>query len=275
MANFCFRNQPQQFWSWARTAARMAYGDMSPLFDLCLLASDDAQTVFDRVISGRRFAEREYLAYLTRHGRLRDAHLAGQSIAAGAGPADRDALLDYVDHALGGAQATAALEIWNALCRRRLLPYQPSTATTLVNGDFAQTISTRGFDWIERPATGVMLFQSRQNGPALEVALSGNQPERCEILAHFVAVDSPGVYVLRFQYRTADLPRESGLIWSAGPEQEFAISATGDWTEGNWRFLTSNPTARLVLAYRRAPGTTRKEGKLFLRRVELKEDASL
>ena len=88
-------------------------------------------------------------------------------------------------------------------------------------------------------------------------------------------VDSPGVYVLQFQYRTADLPRESGLIWSAGPEQEFAISATGDWTERNWRFLTSNPAVRLVLAYRRARGTTRKEGKLFLRRVELKEDASL
>ena len=219
MANFCFRNRPQQFWPWARSAARMAYGDMSPLFDICLLASGDAKEVFDRVVAGRRFAEREYLAYLTRHSRLRDAHLAARSLAGSAGLADREALLNYVDGALAGAEATGALDIWNALCGRGLVPYQPSTATTLVNGDFARPISSRGLDWIERPATGVMLFQSGENDPGLEIALSGKQPERCEILAHFLPLDSGGAYVLQFQYRVADLPRKSGLIWSAGPEQ--------------------------------------------------------
>ena len=273
MANFYFRNQPERFWPWARTAAGMAYGDMSPLFDLCLHTDADAQTVLDRVVAGRRFAEREYLVYLIKLDRLTDAHVAALRIARTAGRPDREALLNYVERSLAAGRSVPALEIWNELCVRRLVPYRAATPGTLVNGDFRQPMLSRGFDWVERQAAGVLMSRMPETGPGLEIALSGNQPERCEILAHYVPVAPRKAYVLRFQYRTAELPKDTGVIWSVDPRQEFPLAAAADWAQGQWRFETSRDAARLVLAYRRAPGTTRQEGTVYLRRVELQEES--
>jgi O-antigen ligase len=271
MANFYFRNRPDRFWPWARAASAMAYADMSPLFDLCFHTGSDARTVLERVVAGRRFAEREYLAYLTRLSRLQDAHAAALRIARTAGAADREALLHYVDRSLRASRAQAALEVWNSLCLRRLVPYRAALAGTLVNGDFGQPMLNRGFDWMERPATGVMLFQSSAGGAELEIALSGKQPERCEILAHYVPVAPRSAYRLRFEYRTAELPKHTGVIWSVDPRQEFELAAAPEWSPGEWRFEAPADATRLVLAYRRAPGTTRREGAVFLRQVQLKE----
>ena len=273
LANFYFRNRPESFWPWAHTAAGMAYGDLSPLFDLCFHAADGAQVVLDRVASGSRFAEREYLAYLTRRGRLRDAHAAALRLAPAAAVADREPLLNYVEGSIAAGRALPALEVWNQLCARRLVPYRASAAGSLVNGNFAQPILNRGFDWIERPAGGVVLYQTGAGSPALEISLSGRQPERCEILAQYVPATPRAVYVLRFRYRTSELPKDTGLLWSVDKDQELNLAAAPEWARAEWRFLAPAEAARLVLAYRRAPGTTRREGTVFLREVELKEES--
>ena len=68
----------------------------------------------------------------------------------------------------------------------------------------------------------------------------------------------------------AELPKETGVTWSVDPRQEFELEAAPDWSRGEWRFQAPADAARLVLAYRRALGTTRREGTIFLRQVELK-----
>jgi hypothetical protein len=107
----------------------------------------------------------------------------------------------------------------------------------------------------------------------LEIALSGKQPERCEILAHYLPVAPRSAYRLRFEYRTAELPNDTGLVWSVDRRQEFELPAASEWSRAEWRFQVPADAARLVLAYRRAPGTTRREGAVFLRKVQLKEES--
>jgi hypothetical protein len=54
--------------------------------------------------------------------------------------------------------AGEAAEIWNALCRRRLLslePLDPAGDRLVTNGDFLQAPSGRGFDWRLVEQTGV------------------------------------------------------------------------------------------------------------------------
>jgi tetratricopeptide (TPR) repeat protein len=272
-ANFYFRNdQPERFWQWARRAAEMSYGSLGSLFDLCFLLTNDAQTVLDRVVVPRRLVEREYLAYLIDHERLADAHLAALRIAPTGGDGDREILLNYVDRTLATSRFTNALEIWNQLCRRRLVPYPAAAAGTLVNGDFAQPILNRAFDWRLAAIDGAVAAQARAGGPGLDVAFSGKQPENCEIMSHFVPLAKGATYVLRFQYRTDDLPEETGLLWSVGAGSQRELPASQEWSAQQWQFQAPDDAARLVLEYRRRLGTTRIEGTLRIRQVQLTQE---
>ena len=92
-------------------------------------------------------------------------------------------------------------------------------------------------------------------------------------MSHFVPLIKSAGYVLRFQYRTADLPRQTGLYWSLAGQQQPPLAAAGNWSSAEWRFQAPADTARLVFAYRRCPGTTRREGKLLLRKIDLKTES--
>ena len=269
IANFYFRqNQPQPFWSWARTAAERAYGDTGPLLDLCFHLTDDALTVLDRVVVPKLLVEQRYLAYLASHESLVNSDQAALRIARQARSTDRQALLDYVDQSLAAGRFASAFDIWNELCRGRLLPYGTGSAGALANGDFAQPILNRGFDWNLASAAGVTAM--RLGDPALQIRFSGSQPEQFDIMSHFVPLVKNTGYILRFQYRTLDLPPQTGLFWSLAGQQQPPLAAAEDWSSAEWRFQASADTARLVFAYRRCPGTTRGEGKLLLRKIELK-----
>jgi hypothetical protein len=183
----------------------------------------------------------------------------------------RQVLLDYIDQSLAAGRFTSAFEIWDELCRKRLLPYEAGSTVILVNGDFAQPILNRGFDWNIISNTGVAAM--RLGGSGLQIMFSGNQPEQVDILSHFVPVVKSAVYVLRFQYRTADLPRQTGLFWSLAGQQQSPLAAAEDWSPAEWQFQAPASAARLVLNYRRFPGTTRGAGKLLLRKVELKAES--
>ncbi len=274
LANFYLRNdRPELFWEWSRRAAWLAYDDLTSLLDLCFHRTDDAGTVMRRVVTGKRSVERQYLTYLIQHQRLADAHAAAMSMAATAADADRDLLLAYVDRSLEAARGADAVDIWNHLCSRRLLPYAVAPAGTLVNGDFRQPILQHGFDWILPESTGITQIQTREGGAALEIAFSGKQNEACQLLQHFVWFATHSDYVLRFQYRTDELPAETGLSWSVGNGPAFPLTASPDWATAEWHFQARSELGRIILAYRRSPGTTRHEGSLRLRRIELKEQS--
>jgi O-antigen ligase len=275
LSNFYFRScKFDAFWQWARTAATVAPGGMAPLFDLCFAVTSDASLVTSRVVDGRRSVEREYLQFLIARGQFGAARRAALRLAVNADTGDRDPLLEYVDASIGAARFEDAATVWNELCSRRLLPYAPVSGGTLVNGDFARTVLNRGFDWQMGAPGCATVALTRSGGSALELFLTGNRPDTCEIYRQFLYLRPGTERVLRFQYRTLDLPDRTGLRWSIGTQEGAELLASSQWTDGEWRWAPARASGRLCLSYRRDSGSTRREGILFLRQVRLEPDTA-
>jgi hypothetical protein len=217
--------------------------------------------------------ELEFLSYLLEHQRVGDARLVASRISASPRSEDREVLLNYVDRAIGAGQTMEAREVWNAMSRTRLLAYDPKESVGIVNGAFLRPILGRGFDWRVPEVEGITAAELRDGGPALEVTFSGRQPTASEFLAQDVPVLKGAEYILQFEYRTTGIPTPTGLSWSVGAGTEFALAPSDEWTAAAWHFTAPADTARLVLAYRRALGTTRIEGTLWLRRVGMLRSA--
>jgi hypothetical protein len=269
-ANFYFRrNRVEEFWSWARAAARISCDDPRPLFDLCFRVTNDAGEVLDRVVGRQRRVERQYLAYLVAERRWPDAHALAARIAGRPEAADRDPLLAYIDAALAAGQAIPAFQVWQALGRGRLPPGASQETALLANGEFTRKISNRAFDWRVPATPGVETGQTQEGRPRLCLAFSGQQPERCEILSHPLALEIGGAYVLRFQYRTSALPKQTGLYWFLDNGREYPIDASEAWQSAAWPFEAVREAERLSLGCRRLLGTTRIEGSIALRGMVL------
>jgi tetratricopeptide (TPR) repeat protein len=232
LGDFYFHRQDaKKFWPVVREALNVSYGDVSAQFRQGWGLTRDADFILQRAIPDRPAVLRQYLNFLVSEGRLDAAvPVAGRVLA----KADRDAapsLVNYCDRMLADWRGEDALAIWNGLVERKLIAE-----------------SGHGFDWriaeapeihVERAADGWML------------RFSGRQPESAEILSRYVPL-VPGR-----RYRVSGTPAESGLqcrLLVADGRDLLSLpqplaNARGSVTLG-----------RLVLAYRRVPGTTRIEG---------------
>jgi O-antigen ligase len=273
LANFYFRSgQLEKVWPWAKAAVKVYRGDLRPLFELCFLAADNAGPAVDAMVAGRPAAERQLLSYLLEHRLLPAAQSLALRIAKRASrDDDRDVLLDDVDVQLTSGSAAAAWEVWQQLCRG--LVKCDIAPSGLSNGDFRWPILNRGFDWLLSSVSGVEVAQIRNGAPQLSLSFSGKEPEDCVLLAHFVPLRAGVRYTMDFEYRTAGLPPHTGLFWSAGAEPAYQIDSMENWTAARWNFCSTGETGRLLLSYRRYPGTTRIEGVVFLRNVRLEREA--
>jgi tetratricopeptide (TPR) repeat protein len=257
LANYYFRRgDPAHFWPWARASLLMGYGDLKPVFRLCWDMSQDAGLIFERAIPARREVLDAYVWFLMQQGRLAASEAAAAKLAA----------------------VRPALEVWNTLCNRRLLPYAPldPDRAPLTDGGFRAASVGGGFAWRLAPAPGVTIGRNR-SPRYLWVAFSGDQPETCTPLLQFVPVTPGARYSLRFEYHTSELPPASGLRWSVFDARTGSDLATAspwlsnpDWKPAELRFAA--PAAglvRLTLTCQRLPGATRIEGSLGLRQLTL------
>lgn len=270
LTNFYFRTgQASRFWDWAQAAAAISYGELSPLFDVCFLVTNDAGVVLSRAVPHRREAERKYLRYLMVRGRVEDARAAAMRIASAPVDEDREILLKYTDLALAKGSSSAARQVWNALSSHALISYPSVAPGVLVNADLSRPLFGRGFDW--RPDEGkcAVVARTKLPEPAIEILFSGRQPEECEALDHVLEVTPNRRYVLRFQFTTRDLPSRTGLRWTIGNGRDFDFPEAASWTDGVWQIESRQGFSRLALAYRRSTGTSRIEGALLVRRIRL------
>jgi O-antigen ligase len=273
LANFYFRSgKPEKAWPWIRTATNVYHGDLRPVFELCFLLSDSAESVIEPMIAGRPAAERQFLSFLLDQKRFSAAQATALRIADRATAEDRNVLLDHVDVQLSAGHGAAAWEVWRRFCAA--LAVCDSAPAGLSNGDFRWPIINRGFDWLLVPVVGVDAAQVREGGPALSLSFSGKEPELCGLLVHFVSLRTGARCHMRFEYRTAGLPPRTGLYWSDGAEPAYFLDAAENWTAADWSFSSPGETGRLLLGYHRSPGTTRLEGGLLLRNVRLECAAS-
>jgi hypothetical protein len=270
LANYYFRrNNSAQFWRWVREALAINYGDLTSLFRLCWRMSSDPEIIRSRALPADRRTNRSYLYFLLAENRLDAAEPIALQLASAATSEDAGVLLDFIDRSLAPpTHISSIVTAWNSLCTRNVLPFSPIALDRVItNGDFRVALTSRGFDW--RVPPGPDISAVRVSPRELRIDLSGKQPEQSELLIQFVPVLTAKSCRFRFSYKTSGAPAESGLQWRILAAASPPLSGD-DWKPSELTFSTrDNKLARLVLGYSRASGTSRWEGAITLRDVEL------
>jgi hypothetical protein len=295
LTNYYYRrDETERFWKWAGSAARMIPGDPMPLFRLCGRVVEDGR-LMERLAIREPDVRAAYLAYLVGRERV---DVAGQATAGVLGAnrsEDVPLLLTACDRMMEQARPGQALGIWNQLAAHGRIPFgalDPDRGQSLTNGEFTLAPSSRGFDW-RLPGVDGVSSSSEENPPGLRLTFSGRQPESCEALVQYLPVLEREGFELRFVYQTSGIPAGSGLswgltevnggrslvLWRAGEDGRVMESAAGlsadVETRGKLAFVAPAGCrfVRLALSYQRATGTTRIEGFIILRRMELARTA--
>jgi hypothetical protein len=201
LAQYYFRrNDRQAFTRWSREAYSVAPHDVTPLLDLALRMNPDAADLTEQALRGRPSMARQFLFFLVRNQEMGAAAKIARSLAETGVAEDRRALLGFCDQALADADLASALEIWSALCRRKMLPYEPGSPVT--NGDFLHPTVSSGFDWhLEKGTT--------QGTAALHIDLTDVAAD--SVLAwQYAALRRGARYRLRYEIQGG----AKGLGWS-------------------------------------------------------------
>jgi hypothetical protein len=231
LAQFYFRHPSgDRYWNWSRAALDTAPGDVGVIFNLSWNTHPDALWLWQNAIPHRAEIARQYLAFLTSMQEWTGSLTIARDLASRAIPSDRDTLLAWCDARLESGGSADSREIWDAMCRRKLLPYSPGD--TVTNASFSQTPLATAFDW--RPARVPGVTVSTTSG-RLRITFTGRQPEQCLLIWQYVP-PSPR------PYRIDQQPRTDGIEWTLEPP------------------LPPRDAPRLVLSYHRPVGMPRLEG---------------
>jgi tetratricopeptide (TPR) repeat protein len=281
LANFYFRrNQRDKFLIWAKRSAEMAHGNLTPLFKLSLRMTGDSSIVLNRVIAARSEIIAPYLQFTLDENRLADAVPVARALLRTSGVEHADGLTLFCDRLLGEypkdrRSLGAAIEIWNSLIEHRAMPLRRVEGGSVINADFSYPPRSHGFDWRINWLPPVHSSFSPSGG---SVSFSGKQPEACDILYQLIPVDGETRYQFSVSYKTTSVAARSGLSWRVLDEGDGSELVQTQYLQSEeWRdeavpFTTARDTRllRLVLSYRRLPGTTRTEGTLLFKNISLR-----
>jgi hypothetical protein len=259
LANFYFRRErSDQFWKWMRAALEVSYGDRRLAFDLCWRMAQDPNEILARALPDKHEVLAAYLYYVLDQHREAVGPVA-LKLAAWHDPVDDPPLEAACDVLLDSGEIAEAQELWRQLGHSR--------AGLITNGDFAAEPAGHGFDW--RPAHALGVTDIQVPG-AHRILFSGRQPESCELLRQFVALQVGKSYVLRWEARTRDFASPTGIEWSAG-QSHGAVDRTDEWQGGGLEFKAGASVMPITLGYQRPAGQARAEGSIEIRNVTLIE----
>jgi len=265
LAEYYFRRQnADQFHEWARAAFTTAYGDIGPLLDLCWRMRPDAESLVRQAPAGRPEVGAQFLLFLQRHHQADALRALARTVAEQPRREDLPALLQYCNQCLNGSDTAAAMEMWNALCARRLLPDErldPPRGMSLTNARFGHAPAGTAFDWRLEQAPWVRFAQVKGG---MRVTFSGNQPERCRVASQFVPLLPGTRYRLRLQPEEAAQALEWAVFDAAGK-----VLASERAADGSYTFAAPVDLVRFDLTYQRRKGSTRLDGTLAIEEVVL------
>lgn len=234
LAQYYFRHPSSDlFWTWSRAALETAYGDNGALLDLIWRAYPDGQWLWEHAIPHRPIVVRQYLGLLNARAQWRPAFEVAQYLARNGDRPDVQALLIWCDTRLAAGDFREPRSVWNELCRRKVLAYDPGALVT--NPGFIEPAISAGFDWRPAATPGVTIALG---GGRLRLDLTGQQPEQCTLVWQYLALEAGARYA-------AD---QEGL------ERGFAWELEG---------------SRLLLTYRRPQGSSRFAGTVVLNGVRV------
>jgi hypothetical protein len=278
LMNFYFRRQDaRNFWPWAKRAFEMAYGDSYALFRLCWLMTDDPQTVAS-VLPFNPDIRRSYLNFLIDTERFQYLSPFDREASEHAAPTEVPSMINMCERAML-PNPRAALDMWNALCRKGLEPYSPldpDKGQVVTNGSFSSQPIERAFDWRASAVDGVQVNAGAAGG-GISVQLTGNQPEDCVILLQFVPLASNRMYRMEYEYSSPAALDASGLTWELADPITNTVTAsspslklTGAALTDRFEFTpAASGVAKLILRYARESGTVRRAEAVVLKNVSI------
>lgn len=279
LANFYFRRgRFPEFRKAVREALDISYGNLDPIFRLCMAADDDP-AVTRAILPPRPNIRFAFFSYLVRRGQFQPAAPLASEAVADAAPEDVPILIEYVNRQIGH-DGPSSLKTWNAMCHRRLLPFtelSPDSGQCVTNSDFAITPTQQGFDWKSSTDSHIIISAADLPG-GISVQMIGTQADHLPLLEQPLPLTPGKQYTVTYDYRLAGGAGLSGLQWviqgagGDGPENEpIAVSPVlsgTDWQNGHVTFSArQRNSAALKLEYRRVPGTLPWKGTLEIRRV--------
>jgi hypothetical protein len=256
LANFYFRqNDSANFWIWARRAAALT-ADYRPLLRLANASEPHAGAVLSRLEAGAPLERAELDDVLTRAD-AEGVRTVAQSLAARQQPSDKLRLKTTVDWQIRQNRAHDAVELWNTVTSS---PLDPAAGQVLTNGGFAHAPESLGFDWRIPSLDGLT---ARWNPSGREIlSLSGTQPERCVLLEQILPLDRPRLR-LRFEYSTSGMDASTGLRWNLDGQDAPAWEPAPGGRSNSFIFRQAHSgLSRLILLYRREPGSVRVRGRI-------------
>jgi hypothetical protein len=237
--------------------------DPAPVFQLCWHVTNDPAVILTRAIPESREALNAYVRFLLDHGYIPASAAPSLKLAALATPDDLSTLIVSINRQLDAGQTSAAVDTWNVLCNRRLIPFAPiDPQAPLTDPGFVTDFPAGGFAWRFPEIPGVTL--GRGAPPAsLWISFDGHQPGVCFPLLQFVPV-SPGA---RYSVRC-----DPGLHWSVFDARTgIDLLAPQSARQGGELSFRAPPggLVRLALNCARNPGYSRFTGTLTLHQVSI------
>ncbi len=281
LANFHFRHaETGPFWRWAGRAASVSYQPLDPVFRLCWLVRPDPPVILAKVVPDRCDALRQYAAFLFSMERSEEGGEVAVHAAVRATKQDTRNVLGLCDRLLDRGYVAAAVRTWNALARRRVLPYAEVAGRrreALTNGDFARPAVEQGFDWRITRAPGVFVHRvGAQRG--LQIVLSGHQPASCRIIEQYVPLRPEWKGSFGVRWRSTNVPQDGGIAFTISDARTNAELARicGPPSDQSWHDNQLQITAprgtqlvRVALQCERIRGRPRADGSLWVDSITL------
>lgn len=236
LANFYFRQGKEaEFVHWARETLLMAYGDSTPLFDLAAgLLAAGTRIRTEVLPPDRRPVWIQYAFWSAGRKDWVEAEAGAAYLGGPKEDAERATLASLAEVLLASYRNEAALELWQRLGRR----------------------GVASMEWRTQAHKGVstVTFASDRRW---RVNLTGDQPERCELLVRLVP---PGVSEIRWKPAMA----VEGFYWEArGHSPSPTPVQRVRWQEGRMP-VAKDSLSRVALVYERPPRHVRFEGELHV-----------
>jgi tetratricopeptide (TPR) repeat protein len=279
LTNYYFRQQNlSEFFRWANETLKVSPYSGDPVFTQMWLMSQDAARL-SAAVPDRPRSLIQYIWFLSKSKQFAAIPAMVQRLVRVVGNDDArswgrdDLIAASLDQVLAGGEWHTGLQIWTTLRDGRWIPQSvPDANHPLTNGDFRLPFYRHGFDWVSAETEGVRIQQFTHE-PSLDIGLSGDQPEHCELLRQYVAVEAGFLYRLQWKAEAQGIPAGSGLAWHLRASNSDAGIQSGDLLNApqSWDFVAPPNVSGflLTLEFNRALGHVRPAGHLTLRSVSM------
>lgn len=267
LANFYFRQgNLDALFHWASDGLGIGVGDMTGLFRLLWTVTDDGHRIL-AAIPEREQVRIQYLRWLTDQDRLAAGVPVAADLVARWPLSGKDVAVNYVERLALSGDVENATRFWNVLALRSIVPTRidPLAGRSLVNGDFRTMPLNGGLDWRIQAANGV---RSEFAHPGIRFEFSGSEAEECNLLQQLSVLVPSRNYRFDYSWEGGGIEAGTGLRWhvldaKAGAELTGPTpDISGKSGNGTLQFTVPQNVklCRIMLRYRREPGTTRIEG---------------